>query len=198
MFINSIEYEKDSFNQKLPPHALRLNKLEHESWELNNGKGSNQIATEQEAYAIGGKGSPVANKCLTQGRVSSFGCKTSITSTNSNQLVVYSRLSKAVTSLGTCELSGFMSSSPSGVGYEVSADISGSGYTAKSGVTISIEVVYDTRFGGVNYRSISLGNSTFSDSWNSGMFISNHYVSGPITSVRLISITDGYDIDFTY
>lgn len=181
-----------------PPHALNLDKLEHESWVLNNGKGINQIATEQEAYQIGGKGSPVANKCLTQGRVSSFGCKTSITSTVSSQLVVYSRLSKAVTSLGTCKLSGFMSSSPSGAGYKVSANISGSGYTVRSGVTMSIEVTYDTRHRGVNYRGISLGSSTFSDSWNSGMLISTISVSGPITSVRLVSITDGYDIDFSY
>lgn len=183
-----------------PPHALNLDKLEHESWVLNNGKGDQQIATEQEAYQIGGKGSPVANKCLTQGRVSSFGCKTSITSTNSNQLVVYSRLSKAVTSLGTCELSGFMSSSPSpsGAGYKVTASISGSGYTVRSGVTMSIEVIFDTRHGRVDYRGISLGSSTFSDSWNSGMLLSTISVSGPITSVRLVSITDGYDIDFSY
>lgn len=32
---------------------------------------------------------------MTQGRVSSFGCKTSITLTNSNQLVRYSSLSKS-------------------------------------------------------------------------------------------------------
>lgn len=181
-----------------PPHALNLDKLEHESWVLNNGKGDQQIATEQEAYQIGGKGSPVANKCLTQGRVSSFGCKTSITSTNSNQLVVYSRLSKAVTSLGTCKLTGFMSSSPSGAGYKISANIRGSEYTVRSGVTMSIKVTYDTRHGGVNYINISLGRSTFSDSWNSGMLISTISYSGPITSVRLVSITDGYDIDFSY
>lgn len=91
-----------------------------------------------------------------------------------------------------------MSSSPSGAGYKVSANISGSGYTVRSGVTMSIDVIYDTRHGRVNYGGISLGSSTFSDSWNSGMFISTNNVSGPITSVRLVSITDGYDINFSY
>lgn len=53
-----------------------------------------KIATEQEAYGIGGKGTPVANKCCTRSRAIALGCKVS-GNYSLLQLVQLSDLSKS-------------------------------------------------------------------------------------------------------
>lgn len=57
-----------------------------------------KIATEQEAYNIGGKGTPVANKCVTNARAYVLGCKK--LSVADNKLVEVSALSKNIINLG--------------------------------------------------------------------------------------------------
>lgn len=80
------------------PSSFGLIKLtEHESeWILNNGTGTNQIATESNAYAVG-KNSGVTiqdAKGCTKSRAVILGCKVS-GSYSDNQLVKYSDLSKS-------------------------------------------------------------------------------------------------------
>lgn len=58
-----------------------------------------KIATEQKAYEVGGKGTPVTNKMVTKVRAEALGCTVSISATG-NQLVPESGLAKARTSLG--------------------------------------------------------------------------------------------------
>lgn len=64
-------------------------------WKLNNGTGTNQIATEGEAVRIGGKGATLyPDKGCTYSRAITLGCKVS-TASAGNQLVRYSSLSKS-------------------------------------------------------------------------------------------------------
>lgn len=58
-------------------------------------------ATEQEAYDIGGKGTPISNKMATENRAKELGCKiTGLETVDGNKLVVKTDLAKAITSLG--------------------------------------------------------------------------------------------------
>ena len=64
-------------------------------WILNNGTGTNQIATEGEAVRIGGKGATLyPDKGCTYRRAITLGCEVS-TASAENQLVRYSSLSKS-------------------------------------------------------------------------------------------------------
>ena len=64
-------------------------------WILNNGTGTNQIATEGEAVRIGGKGATLyPDKGCTYSRAITLGCKVS-TASAENQLVRYSSLSNS-------------------------------------------------------------------------------------------------------
>ncbi len=57
-----------------------------------------KIALETEVYAIGGKGSPVSNKCSTKARAEALGCKIkSGYSYASNQLIEQGSYEKAIT-----------------------------------------------------------------------------------------------------
>ena len=57
-----------------------------------------KIALETEVYAIGGKGSPVSNKCCTKARAEALGCKIkSGYSYASNQLIEQGSYEKAIT-----------------------------------------------------------------------------------------------------
>lgn len=58
-----------------------------------------KIATEQKAYEVGGKGTPVTNKMVTKVRAEALGCTVSISAAE-NQLIPESGLTKARTSLG--------------------------------------------------------------------------------------------------
>ena len=58
-----------------------------------------KIATEQKAYEVGGKGTPVTNKMVTKVRAEELGCIVSIPAT-ANKLIPESGLVKARTSLG--------------------------------------------------------------------------------------------------
>lgn len=58
-----------------------------------------KIATEQKAYEIGGKGTPVTNKMVTRVRAEALGCTVPLSATE-NQLVPESGLTKVRTSLG--------------------------------------------------------------------------------------------------
>lgn len=60
-----------------------------------------KIATEQEAYSIGGKGTPVTNKMVTEVRAEALGCKILGDRTQTgNKLVVKVNLAKTSISLG--------------------------------------------------------------------------------------------------
>lgn len=62
-----------------------------------------KIATEQKAYEVGGKGTPVTNKMVTKVRAEELGCIVSIPAT-ANKLIPESGLVKARTSLGQLTL----------------------------------------------------------------------------------------------
>lgn len=64
-----------------------------------------RIATELEAYNIGGKDSPITNKMVTKVRAEVLGCSVSISAAE-NQLIPTSSLSKARISLGHLSASG--------------------------------------------------------------------------------------------
>lgn len=64
-----------------------------------------KIATEQEAYNIGGQGTPVANKCATNARAYALGCKK--LSVADNKLVQLSELEISIYNLGTVKFSGY-------------------------------------------------------------------------------------------
>lgn len=127
-----------------------------------------KIATESEAVAIGGKtpSGYSANKLLTQGRVSLCGCKTSITSTNKNQCVPKDFLSKADTSLGTATCSGNATCNKNGTLWNISL----SGYTPKSNVTVTIKATYTLNLDSMtinkNCSDISLSSSKANKSYN--------------------------------
>lgn len=62
-----------------------------------------KIATEQKAYEVGGKGTPVTNKMVTKVRAEELGCIVSIPAT-ANKLIPESDLVRARTSLGRLTL----------------------------------------------------------------------------------------------
>lgn len=80
-----------------PPSSFGLIKLtEHgRRWKLNNGTGTDQIATEAEAASKGGSSSS-SNKCCTKSRAVALNCSVS-GNYSDNQLVKYSNLSKKIT-----------------------------------------------------------------------------------------------------
>lgn len=63
-----------------------------------------KIATEQEAYNIGGKGTPVAKKCATNARAYALGCKK--LSVADNKLIEASKLVRDLIDLGDVIFSG--------------------------------------------------------------------------------------------
>lgn len=64
-----------------------------------------KIATEQEAYNIGGKGTPIAKKCVTNARAYALGCKKD-SSISDNKLVEASELIRELIVLGDVQFSG--------------------------------------------------------------------------------------------
>ena len=158
-----------------------------------------KIATESEAVAIGGKtpSGYSANKLLTQGRVSLCGCKTSITSTNNNQCVPKDFLSKATTSLGTAKCSGHCTCSSNGTSWNISL----TGYTAKSGVVVTIRATYaqlidPSKVVNKSCSSISLSSSSVNKSY-SDKFVNMYTGNYELSSVVLTSITDGYELNLS-
>lgn len=63
-----------------------------------------KIATEQEAYNIGGKGTPIAKKCVTNARAYALGCKK--LSVANNKLIEVSALIRDLINLGNAYFSG--------------------------------------------------------------------------------------------
>ena len=80
----------------LSPSSFGLSKLtEHgRRWKLNNGTGTDQIATEAEAASKSGSSSS-SNRCCTKSKALSYGLSVSGTY-DSNQLVKYSSLYKPI------------------------------------------------------------------------------------------------------
>lgn len=120
-----------------------------------------KIALESEAKIIGGSSlSVTTNKMCTKARAEELGCKVT-GSYASNQLVAKDDLSKNTVSLGIATVTG--SARRTSTGTEFNVDLSG--YTRKSGVTVSIHVVYESITGGTlshTFTGLSLANLTAS------------------------------------
>ena len=151
-----------------------------------------KIALESEAKSIGGSSlSVTTNKMCTKAQAETLGCK--VTGSYAyNQLVAKDDLSKNTVSLGTATITGSARRTSTGTEFNVEL----SGYTRKSGVTVSIYVVYKSITGGTlshTFTGLSLANSIASRT-DINKFFPTESSYPTISSASVNSITSGYSL----
>lgn len=151
-----------------------------------------KIALESEAKSIGGSSlSVTTNKMCTKTQAERLGCK--VTGSYAfNQLVAKDDLSKKTTSLGIATVTGQAQRTSTGTKFNIWL----SGYTSKSGVTVSIDVVYKSISGGIlshTFTGLSLANSTV-DKSDTNTFFPTESSYPTISSASVKSITNGYSL----
>lgn len=151
-----------------------------------------KIALESEAKSIGGSSlSVITNKMCTKARAEALGCK--ITgSYASNQLVAKDDLSKKTVSLGIATVTGSARRTSTGTEFNVML----SGYTRKSGVIVSIYVVYESITVGTlshTFTGLSLADLTASRT-DVNKFFPTESSYPTISSASVNSITSGYSL----
>lgn len=169
------------------------------------------LCTQQEAKDIGGKGLILfgqENKIITKGQLSTFGCKLSLLNDThpsnwcppKNSIIKDSSIDPPdpTTSLGTATVTGSARRTSTGTEFNVTL----SGYTRKSGVTVSIKVGYAPTENGAmsisyTFTGLSLANATVSQvKTNNFLPIDSSYPY--IVNASVTSITNGYSLRLTW
>lgn len=179
-----------------PPSSFGLIKLtEHESgWVLNNGTGTNQIATELEARSKGGNSIVITNdKGCTKARAIYLGCSVSGLY-DDNQLVKYSDLSKSVTyytATFTANSGDFMSTYIICAGQPVQANYN------KYRLSMGTDTYRFMEGSGISINSESGGNTTILKINQTGYIypVKNNYIGSRIKS--FVHKNEDYTISWT-